>query len=164
MVTTRLTGTLPCPIDTKTGAAPHCAAPPRISTLESPVSLRGRWTTAIQCLDPPRRLSFNGPFRCSCRRTLASALALPVEGLGRAVGGSKPCYLFCVHWTRLPLPVALWVATAFAYSACSPHAPSYSVVFPFSADGIFLPADGTYPTSRARRSASSRLECTPSNS
>lgn len=53
---------------------------------------------------------------------------------------------------------------AFTYRYSSRARQTYSVDSASSASGLFFAADGTFPTSLARRSESSRLECTPSSS
>lgn len=86
-------------------------------------------TTAIQCLDPPRRLSFNGPFRCKCRRTLASALALAVIGprsRGRRV--QTLLSLLC-SLDSPPRSATLSLMASDCYLVCSPFAQRLHVSF-----------------------------------
>ena len=145
----------------KKGAAPHCAAPP-LCTLESPVSKVEDGQLGDIELGPASSVPVISPFRDTSRRTLASALAQDV--IGPRSHGRRAQTARNLHCSLDSPPSdgrLVGSDAALAYSSCSRLSHLYAPVSELSADGCFLPADGTTPTSRARSSASSRLECTP---
>lgn len=132
--------------------------------VESPVSRDGGWTGQFNVWTRSCA-SVNGPNPILMSENVGEC-AHP-ESRGPRSRGRRVQTLLSLLCSldSPPLPVALWVATMFSVTLfVPPRRLPYSVLFSLSADGWFLPADGTKPTSRASRSASSRLECTPNRS
>ncbi len=140
-------------------------APPRlICTLESPVSSTSRSDNCDSMFGPAPTLpsSTHTDERIGRRWRVRSPEATGSRSHGRRV--QTLLSLLC-SLDSPPSLVALWVATMFSVTLLfPPRVLPYSTLFSPSANGSEMPADGTNPTSRARRSASSRLECTPSRS
>lgn len=149
---------------TKWGGAPLRRPASLRIRVESPVSRDGGWTGQFNVWTRSCA-SVNGPNPILMSENVGEC-AHP-ESRGPRSRGRRVQTLLSLLCSldSPPLPVALWVATMFSVTLfVPPRRLPYSVLFSLSADGWFLPADGTKPTSRASRSASSRLECTPNRS
>ena len=134
------------------GAAPHCAAPPRLYFGTTRVSANRCWTTGYETW---------ARFECSCHQSVPKCAS---ENVGEC---ARPrCYRTSVARSAGPNCTLSSLFTglaslcrspvlsdaALAYSPCSRATSLYTLVSQPSADGVLLPADGVsrQKTPRAR--------------